>query len=115
MPATADATTELSQGLPRMHDAANQGDAMLPSPEEDRAALIAAIEGEHAAFMRKDYAAWANHWLQVPSACHWGWVPTQGAYFMAGWQEISAAVKGWLDIHRNPRSKRPSTAIASFM
>ena len=58
--------------------------------DEDRAALIDAIEGENAAWVVKDYDRWASFWLQSPAVCHWGWNPVLGVQLLSGWDEISS-------------------------
>lgn len=75
---------------------------MPTTPEEDRAALIAAIEGEHAAFVAKDYDRWASFWLQSPAACHWGWNPGLGVQLLSGWDQLSVMVQNAIQTFPGP-------------
>lgn len=58
--------------------------------ERDRAAIVALIEAETAAWLKRDLAAWAACWLQDERAQHVNARPSVGARRLRGFAEIHA-------------------------
>jgi DNA-binding CsgD family transcriptional regulator len=69
------------------------GVALGGSVEAERAAVLRAIEAETAAFLAKDYDAWAECWLHSEHVRRWSWYPTGGLTIEAGWERLSALMK----------------------
>ena len=63
------------------------------SAEPDRTAVLEAIEAETAAFLAKDYDAWADCWLHSEHVRRWSWYPTGGLTIEAGWSRLDALMK----------------------
>jgi hypothetical protein len=72
--------------------------------QSDRAAIIAVIEGESAAFMAKDFDRWKQFWLQTQAARHWNWTPDTGITLLSGWDEISALAATAMSAFPVPRT-----------
>lgn len=66
---------------------------MGASIETERAAVLRAIEAETAAFLAKDYDAWADCWLHAEHVRRWSWYPAGGLTIEAGWTRLSALMK----------------------
>lgn len=65
----------------------------MPDHDADRAAIIAVIEGESAAYLAKDHDRWASFWLQTAAVRHWTWSHDVGMFLHAGWDRVSASVR----------------------
>ena len=63
------------------------------SAEPERTAVLEAIEAETAAFLAKDYDAWADCWLHSEHVRRWSWYPTGGLTIEAGWSRLDALMK----------------------
>ena len=60
------------------------------STDEDKVALLAVLNAENAAFMRRDLDAWAAHWVHSPQSRFMISHPLQGSRVLEGWEAISA-------------------------
>jgi SnoaL-like domain len=56
--------------------------------DEDKAAILAVIKAETAAFMRKDIAGLAEHWIHSPEARRIAYVANLGLQVFEGWDAI---------------------------
>ena len=80
--------------------------------QAERAALIAVIESESAAYQAKDFPRWAGHWLQTSAARHWNWTPDVGINLLAGWDRISAATSSAMAAFPEPLSRQCPAGIS---
>lgn len=55
--------------------------------EAEKAAIMAVIAAESAAFWDKDFNAYASYWVQAPYVRTMGWWPTEGVVVIEGWEE----------------------------
>ena len=62
----------------------------MDDPDRDRAAIIAVIEAETAAWLRRDMAGWAACWVQDARAQHVNARPSVGARRLRGFDSIRA-------------------------
>jgi DNA-binding CsgD family transcriptional regulator len=85
-----------------MLSAPDGGEPDMLDQDSERAALIAVIESESAAYQAKDFPLWAGHWLQTPAARHWNWTPDVGINLLAGWERISAATSSAMAAFPDP-------------
>ena len=74
------------------------------SVEAERAAVLRTIETETAAFLAKDYDAWADCWLHSEHVRRWSWYPTGGLTIEAGWARLSALMKQAMEDFPQPLS-----------
>ena len=58
--------------------------------DEDKAAILAVLDAENAAFMRRDLDAWATHWVHSPQSRFMISHALQGSRVLEGWEAISA-------------------------
>ena len=59
----------------------------MPDPQTDRAAIVAAIEGETAAYCAKDFALFQSFWVQESHVRRWNWHADVGMVLTRGWEE----------------------------
>lgn len=78
------------------------------NPSEARA-VMDVIEAETTAFWMKDYAAWANCWLQTPDIRRLGWWARGGIRVTHGWDELSRAVRE--NMASNPTPQPEAVAV----
>jgi hypothetical protein len=73
-------------------------------PQQDEAAIMQVIAGESTAFWMKDYAAWAEHWVQSPYVRFMGWWAAGGVTVVEGWEQLSATMRAAMEAapHSNP-------------
>lgn len=58
--------------------------------EDDVAAITALIHRNRVAVWMRDFAGWADCFVQEPYLARWGWWPRGGAFARHGWDDISA-------------------------
>ncbi|MEO6013241.1 MAG: LuxR C-terminal-related transcriptional regulator [Devosia sp.] len=61
--------------------------------ETDKAAIVALLDREFAAFYRKDFAAMEHCWLDSPTTCRWGWSSRGGLIARIGWTAIGTRMR----------------------
>jgi DNA-binding CsgD family transcriptional regulator len=66
------------------------GQAMSDDQEADRAAIIAAIEQECAAYLAKDFDRFASYWVHEPYVRRFLWHADVGMMLIEGWDAESA-------------------------
>lgn len=66
---------------------------MGASDETERAAVLRTIEAETAAYLAKDYDAWADCWVHSEHVRRWSWYPTGGLTIEVGWTRLSGLMK----------------------
>lgn len=64
-----------------------------PDFEADRAAIIATIEAECAAYLAKDFALYETFWVREPYACRWIWHADIGMVLNRGWEEEGRMIR----------------------
>jgi DNA-binding CsgD family transcriptional regulator len=62
------------------------------STDEDRAAVLAVLDAENAAFMRRDLDAWAEYWVHSPQSRFMFSHAFEGSRVLEGWDAIKAFV-----------------------
>ena len=72
------------------------------SEDEDKAAVLAVLEAETAAFLRRDLDALAEHWVRSPEARRMFSYPHLGVKVLEGWDAIDAHHRSTLE--RLPKS-----------
>lgn len=75
-----------------------------PEKEDDRTAIVKLLEAETAAFLRKDYDAWAACWLQSPSARMFQASVADGMRVQEGWAQYDTAMRGRFQRHPEPNT-----------
>ena len=70
-----------------------RGGMMEVGRDSDHAAILKVIEEETAAYLRKDFAAWARCWLHAPHVRRWSWYPNYGIHLSEGWDAESATMR----------------------
>ena len=61
--------------------------------EREKAAILAVIEEQAAAFWAKDFERWAETWVHAPYVRRVGWSAAGGVANVEGWEAIGARVK----------------------
>jgi hypothetical protein len=61
--------------------------------EEEKAAILAVIERQAAAFWAKDFRGWADTWVQAPYIRRLGWSEPGGVSSLEGWETIGARME----------------------
>jgi DNA-binding CsgD family transcriptional regulator len=72
------------------------------SAEEDKAAVLAVLEAETAAWMRRDMDALAEHWVQSPQSRVMLSRPHLGVQVLEGWDAINASYR--ISVEHNPET-----------
>jgi DNA-binding CsgD family transcriptional regulator len=72
------------------------------SEDEDKAAVLAVLEAETAAWMRRDMDALAQHWVQSPQARVMISRPHLGTQVYEGWDAINVSYR--LSVEHNPET-----------
>lgn len=70
---------------------------MMGSKPQDESAVMAVITAETNAFWMKDYAAWADCWLQTPDIRMVGWWARGGISVTEGWDALSSNIRRVMD------------------
>ena len=65
---------------------------MFDTFDSDRAAIIATLEAECAAYLAKDFALYATFWVHEPYVRRWNWHADVGMVLNRGWDEDSRIV-----------------------
>jgi tetratricopeptide (TPR) repeat protein len=64
--------------------------ACQPGPsQKDEKAIIAAIQDETDAYLHRDHARWAGHWLPAPRVS-WTWITSANYYPISSWDSLNA-------------------------
>ncbi len=98
--------------MPPSFDIGTQSDALsgelpLADPrEDDTTQIINVLERETAAFLRKDYEAWAECWVKSSDARMFQASVADGMRVQKGWEQYSTAMKG-----RFSRFPEPNTSF----
>ncbi|MDX1992389.1 MAG: nuclear transport factor 2 family protein [bacterium] len=71
----------------------------------DEQDIMQVIEAESNAFWMKDYAAWADCWLQAPYIRRLGWWARGGIRVTEGWEEFSGHVRESMEQNPTPNPK----------
>lgn len=72
--------------------------------EKEKAAIIAVMEAESAAFWQKDFAAFSSCWLQDSAARIMGWWPDGGISVTEGWDAIGAKIEKMMKDNPDPNA-----------
>jgi hypothetical protein len=78
---------------------------MTSSRSGDESAVMAVITAETNAFWMKDYAAWADCWLQTPDIRMFGWWARGGIRITEGWEALSSGLRSLMDSNPTPQPK----------
>jgi DNA-binding CsgD family transcriptional regulator len=78
------------------------------SEDEDKAAVLAVLDAETAAFMRGDIDAVAEHWVHSPQSRRMHSLALRGTRVLEGWEAIHAVFKHVVEQHPE---KYPETRI----
>lgn len=70
--------------------------------ETEKAAIMAVIAGESAAFWNKDYDKWASYWVQAPYVRTMGWWKDGGVTVVNGWDERGPRTKAHMEESPEP-------------
>src|SRR3990170_303918 len=81
--------------------------AMKESVEEARRAVMQVIETESAAYLARDYEAWARCWVHAPHVRRWGFVGHGGACARGGFEEYGERMKQFM-------AANPSSSAAEY-
>jgi hypothetical protein len=76
---------------------------MTSSVQGEEKAVMAVIEAETTAFWMKDYAAWANCWLQTPDIRMLGWWARGGIRVTEGWDVLSSSMQRLMESNPTPQ------------
>lgn len=80
------------------------------SAEED--AIRAVIEGETRAFFDRDYARWAQHWVDHEAAFQ-AWSNRDGTFSASdGWEDVSERIRSYIE--SNPEPSHPLVIRKNF-
>jgi ketosteroid isomerase-like protein len=63
------------------------------STDDDKAAVLAVLNAENAAFMRRDLDAWAEHWVHSPHSRFMSSHAFRGSRVLEGWDAIRAFIE----------------------
>lgn len=75
---------------------------MDAASEEDRDAVLRVIEAESAAYLAKDYDAWAACWAQAPYVRRWVSTTRRGVDTWEGWERQGPPMKLFMDEYPDP-------------
>jgi hypothetical protein len=67
--------------------------------DADKNAILAVLRAETAAWLRRDFAALAQHWAQSPQTRLMTSFPHAGARVFEGWDAIAAHYRGGMERH----------------
>jgi DNA-binding CsgD family transcriptional regulator len=81
---------------------------VVMSVDEDKAAVLAVLEAETAAWMRRDIDALAEHWVHSPHSRFMISRPSAGTQVLDGWDAINASYR--ISVKHNPEAN-PETRI----
>jgi DNA-binding CsgD family transcriptional regulator len=83
-----------------LHDVADMDN------ETDRAAIIAVLEAETEAFLRRDFEAMSSHWLHAPQTSRMDASASSsyGAHVDIGWEAVEARMRKWMQHIPEPDS-----------
>jgi hypothetical protein len=76
--------------------------------DEQINAILKVIEAESIAFWKKDYDAWAGHWVHASYIRFMGWYPGGGISYTEGWNALSDRIKQHL---ANDPTPNPNAAM----
>jgi DNA-binding CsgD family transcriptional regulator len=74
--------------------------------DDDKAAVLAVLEAETAAWMRRDIDALAEHWVHSPQSRFMMSSPSFGIRVLDGWDAINASYR--LSVEQNPETQAES-------
>ncbi len=78
----------------------------MNSSEQTEASLVMqVVEAETTAFWMKDYAAWANCWLQTADIRMVGWWARGGIHITEGWESLSASIRQLMSDNPTPNPR----------
>ena len=78
---------------------------MTSSQQGEANAVMAVVAAETTAFWMKDYAAWADCWLQTPAIRMVGWWARGGIRITEGWDALSSNIQRLMDDNLTPQPK----------
>ena len=61
--------------------------------ETEHSAVLRVLEAETAAYLAKDYDAWADCWLHTEHVRRWAWFPVSGVTIEFGWSRVAALMR----------------------
>jgi hypothetical protein len=67
--------------------------------EADKAAIVAVLKAETAAWARRDFAALAKHWVHSPQTRHMATFRAIGSWVDEGWEAIAARLRTIMERH----------------
>ena len=76
---------------------------MMSSKSGDENAVMSVITAETNAFWMKDYAAWADCWLQTPDIRMHGWWARGGIRVTEGWAALSSSLQALMESNPTPQ------------
>jgi DNA-binding CsgD family transcriptional regulator len=68
----------------------------------DRAAIIATLEAECAAYLAKDFPLYASFWVHEPYVRRWNWHADVGMVLNRGWEEDSRMIREGMQHYPEP-------------
>lgn len=74
--------------------------------DEDRDAVLRVIEAESAAYLEKDYDAWAACWAHAPYVRRWVSTTRRGVDTWDGWERQGRPMKRFMAEHPDPSTAR---------
>lgn len=75
---------------------------MTTGNQTENQAVMQVIEAETTAFWMKDYAGWANCWLQTSDIRMFGWWARGGIRVTEGWETLNSSVKSLMEANPTP-------------
>jgi len=78
---------------------------MTISKQQYESAVMAVITAETTAFWMKDYAAWADCWLQTPAIRMVGWWARGGIRITEGCDALRSGVRSLMDSNPTPQPR----------